>query len=499
MASSFKVENDLHGEEPPFEANDTNEKTLFSSKRGKRKIHKCNVCSYTTTKKILLTSHLVSHSEERPYTCSICEKSFKTLIVLENHVNSHNGIKPHKCRYCKSRFTCTGGLSIHVKYKHTNLKSHKCPECDFMCVEMSKLKRHLKCHTGERPFQCPHCTYAGRDRVALSRHLRVHTGERPYECDICHSRFRQRSNLTNHRITHSDDKTIYRCKLCPQTCVTERNLRNHVQNLHYSDLPLPCNKCGFSFPDRHMLKVHLRTHKGEKWYKCHLCSYNSTFKRELKSHMLIHSSVKSFPCNQCDQSFGLKLSLMNHQNLYHNLPNLGQPTVHMKKKHDCLKCGMSFSYKGNFDRHLALHDPESTTLEKNLALKTHELEKIQSSICHGVDSQDLIDDSEEEIKLDEEGLLIKGEDGQDYVILEVTHLLDDVQNTSGGKGVVHLVGAGVDFNNLTTTRGIDTLPSIAEKDCGREKRHKNQSCQDTLRLKKEQERRDCFGFDVEDE
>lgn len=118
----------------------------------------------------------------------------------------------------------TGELVRHVRYKHTHEKPHKCTICDYASVELSKMRNHMRCHTGERPyqviincyektwisyyfkifyFQCPHCTYASPDTFKLKRHLRIHTGEKPYECDICFSRFTQSNSLKTHRLIHS--------------------------------------------------------------------------------------------------------------------------------------------------------------------------------------------------------------------------------------------------------------------------------------------------------
>lgn len=166
-------------------------------------MHMCSYCNYTSPKRYLLSRHMKSHSEERPYKCSVCERGFKTLASLQNHVNTHTGTKPHLCKYCDSCFTTSGELVRHVRYRHTHEKPHKCHECDYASVELSKLKRHIRCHTGERPYQCPHCTYASPDTFKLKRHLRIHTGEKPYECDVCQARFTQSNSLKAHKLIHS--------------------------------------------------------------------------------------------------------------------------------------------------------------------------------------------------------------------------------------------------------------------------------------------------------
>lgn len=228
----------------------------------------CMICSYQTNKKFLLSRHLKTHCDERPYKCDVCERGFKTNAALLNHRNIHLGRKPHACASCDMAFTTSGELVRHVRYRHTHVKPHKCTECDYSSVEMSKLRRHIRCHTGERPYQCPHCTYASPDTFKLKRHMRIHTGEKPYECDICNARFTQSNSLKHHRLIHSvSEKPVFQCNLCPTTCGRKTDLRLHIKNLHSSEQPLPCKRCGKELPDRYTYKMHIKTHEGEKCFR----------------------------------------------------------------------------------------------------------------------------------------------------------------------------------------------------------------------------------------
>merc|ERR1711899_418740 len=394
--------------------------------------HMCNYCNYTTSKRYLLSRHMKSHSEERPHKCSVCERGFKTLASLQSHVNTHTGTKPHRCKYCEASFTTSGELVRHVRYRHTHEKPHKCPDCDYMSVELSKLKRHMRCHSGERPYQCPHCTYASPDTFKLKRHLRIHTGEKPYECDICHARFTQSNSLKAHRLIHTGDKPVFQCELCPTTCGRKTDLRLHVQKLHTSERALHCKMCGKSFPDRYTLKVHKKTHEGEKCFKCDLCPYSSISQRHLESHMLIHTDQKPFQCDACEQSFRQKQLLKRHQNLYHN-PNYIPPTP-KEKTHECPECSRTFRHKGNLIRHMALHDPESTEQEKALALKIGRQKKIQIidgqhvEVFTGDDEEDEEDEEYEDEddlvdpNVEQKMMAVEGQDGQQYVVLEVIQL-----------------------------------------------------------------------------
>ncbi|XP_023173217.1 transcriptional repressor CTCF isoform X2 [Drosophila hydei] len=336
----------------------------------------CSHCSYTTNKKFLISRHVRSHDSELSFKCSICERGFKSNMGLVNHLNTHMGNKPHKCKLCESAFTTNGELIRHTRYKHTKEKPHKCTECSYASVELTKLRRHMTCHTGERPYQCPHCTYASQDMFKLKRHLVIHTGEKKYQCDICKSRFTQSNSLKAHKLIHSVvDKPVFQCTLCPTTCGRKADLRTHMANMHTSDKPLICKRCGQELPDRYQYKLHIKSHEGEKCYRCSLCSYASVSQRHLDSHMLIHTDTKPFKCDLCSQAFRQRQLLRRHVNLMHNEDY--KPPEPREKVHSCPSCLRVFTHKGNLMRHMETHDDSLNAREEKLKLKLGRSVRLQ--------------------------------------------------------------------------------------------------------------------------
>ena len=148
---------------------------------------------------------------------------------------------------------------------------------------------------------------------------------------------------------------------------------------------------------------------------------------------------------------------------------------------------------------MALHDPESSAQEKAMALKIGRQKKIQ--VIDGQRVEVLTGESDEEEDPEMEpgaGLGMTGDDGQHYVVLEVIQLPDD--GTGQTQGVVQLPGgSGEEFG--IQNQNIAILPSILEhtEPAMMETEMAPPVSQEQLRIKKEEERAKCFGFDEYDD
>lgn len=157
-----------------------------------------------------------------------------------------------------------------------------CPrekENDYHADSMPSKQSTLPNDDGE-PANSEQAT-TNRNRVQLIRAQRKGTHNKPYSCKVCGNQFRRRINLDKHVAGH------------------EKRFR--------------CDLCGKRYGHSQSLKIHRRSHTGERPYSCDVCGQHFTTFHSRKEHMNIHTGERPYSCGNCGKTYARSCSLRKHR------------------------------------------------------------------------------------------------------------------------------------------------------------------------------------------
>ena len=206
------------------------------------------------------TSHMTSHTGEKPFTCNICNQALNNKNDLEIHTTTHLTRDQIPCRYCSYTTLQPVNIIKHLA-SHAGEKPFACNKCKYRTDKEIELYAHILTHgiesditkigdmeklfsislsdkhtttkhAGGISFSCKHCNQSFENQVEMENHLLIHTEKNNIITEDLQTRYSQNQTIAgnledpNGPLPHTGEKSI--CNHNNQSFDSQTNMKKHM-------------------------------------------------------------------------------------------------------------------------------------------------------------------------------------------------------------------------------------------------------------------------------
>ncbi|KAJ7399089.1 Sal-like protein 4 [Pitangus sulphuratus] len=311
----------------------------------------------------------ISVSESKPnaeepffkHKCKFCGKVFGNDSALQIHLRSHTGERPYKCNICGNRFTTKGNLKVHFqrhkdKYPHIKMNPYPVPEHldnvptstgipygmsvpldeSNLIVDSKPLLTTLPTSAATGAPQAISSLAGIKESLPgtfssdlQSRPSPESEGGSSSSGAVGHESGTEQS-LSSPQATCS--VSIFHVSGSNEQGSETSKLQQLVENIDKSTAdPNECLICHRVLSCQSSLKMHYRTHTGERPFKCKICGRAFSTKGNLKTHYGVHRATTPLKmqhsCPICQKKFTNAVVLQQHIRMHMGgqIPNTPMP------------------------------------------------------------------------------------------------------------------------------------------------------------------------------
>ncbi|XP_042197883.1 sal-like protein 4 [Callorhinchus milii] len=315
-----------------------------------------------------------SSSEESffKHKCKFCGKVFGNDSALQIHIRSHTGERPYKCNICGNRFTTKGNLKVHFqrhkeKYPHIRMNPYPVPEhldnvptssgipygmsippeSSANWVDTKPVLQTLSNSVGlnlssgfeETSDKAPVSDFLQRQSPTVSESASMSSNVSNYEVNLDVQPSKPTAENGNALNLAASTSESLKAKPSLGNVFDENGqasetskLQQLVENIDkMTNDPNECAVCHRILSCQSSLKMHYRTHTGERPFKCKICGRAFSTKGNLKTHYGVHRAKPPLrvqhSCPICHKRFTNAVVLQQHIRMHMGgqIPNTPLP------------------------------------------------------------------------------------------------------------------------------------------------------------------------------